>query len=62
VGESPSKYSSLEGLCWRRLHDEELHYFYSSKNFIRFIKSRRMRWEEHIARMGEIRNAYDIIF
>jgi hypothetical protein len=43
---------------WRKLHNEELHNFYSSPNIIRMIKSRRMRWAEHIGQMGEMRNAY----
>jgi hypothetical protein len=37
---------------WRKLHNEELHNLYSSPN-IRQIKSRRMRWAGHVARMGE---------
>jgi hypothetical protein len=37
--------------AWRRLHNEELHNFYASPNIIRVIKSRRMRWAEHVARM-----------
>jgi hypothetical protein len=37
---------------WRKLHNEELHNFYSSPNIIRMIKSRRMRWTGHVARMG----------
>jgi hypothetical protein len=37
---------------WRILHNEELHNFYSSPNMIRMIKSRRMRWAGHVARMG----------
>jgi hypothetical protein len=37
---------------WRKLHKEELHNFYSSRNTIRMIKSRRMRWTGHVARMG----------
>jgi hypothetical protein len=37
---------------WRRLHNEELHCFYSSPSIIRTIKSRRMIWAEHVARMG----------
>jgi hypothetical protein len=46
---------------WRKLHDEELHNLYSSPNIIKMIKSRRMRWEEHVARIGETRNAYRIL-
>jgi len=37
---------------WRRLHNEELN-LYSSPNIVRVIKSRRMRWAGHVARMGE---------
>jgi hypothetical protein len=43
---------------WRKLHNEELHILYSSPNIIRQIKSRRMRWAGHVARMGEERNVY----
>jgi hypothetical protein len=43
---------------WRRLHNEELNDLYSSPNIIRVIKSRRMRWAEHVACMGEKRGAY----
>jgi hypothetical protein len=39
---------------WRKLHNEELHILYSSPNIIRQIKSRRMRWAGHVARMGEV--------
>jgi hypothetical protein len=42
---------------WRKLHNEELHNLYSSPNIIRMIKSWRMRWAGHVARMGEKRNA-----
>jgi hypothetical protein len=45
---------------WRKLHNEELHGLYSSPSIIRMIKSRRMRWTGHVARMGEKRNAYGI--
>jgi hypothetical protein len=43
---------------YRKLHNEELRELYSSPNIIRIIKSRRMRLTEHVARMGEKRNAY----
>jgi hypothetical protein len=38
---------------WRKLHNEELHNLYSFPSIIRMIKSRRMRWAGHVARMGE---------
>jgi hypothetical protein len=38
---------------WRKLHNDELHNLYSSINIVRVIKSRRMRWAEHVARMGK---------
>ena len=38
---------------WRRLHNEELSDLYSSPNIVRLIKSRRMRWAGHVARIGE---------
>jgi hypothetical protein len=43
---------------WRRLHDKELYTLYSSPNIIRVIKSRRLRWAGHVARMGERTGAY----
>jgi hypothetical protein len=46
---------------WRRLHNEELNDLYLSPNIIRIIKSRRMRWAGHVARMGEKRGAYRIL-
>jgi hypothetical protein len=46
---------------WRRLHNEELHNLHVSPNNIRVIKSRRMKWTVHVARMGEIRNKYKIL-
>jgi hypothetical protein len=46
---------------WRRLHNEELNDLYSSPNIIRVIKSRRMRWAGHVARMGEEIDAYRIL-
>jgi hypothetical protein len=42
---------------WRSLHNEELHSPYVSTNVIRVIKSRRIIWMRHVARMEEIRNA-----
>jgi hypothetical protein len=42
---------------WRKLHNEELRNLYSSPSIIIVIKSRRMRWAGHVARMGEKRNA-----
>ena len=46
---------------WRKLHNTELHALYSSPNIIRDIKSRRLRWAGHVARMGETRNAYRVL-
>ena len=46
---------------WRRLHNEELNYLYSSPNIVRVIKSRRMRWAGHVARMGEEMGAYRVL-
>jgi hypothetical protein len=45
---------------WRKLHKEELNYLHSSPNIIRMIKSRRMRWDGHVARMGERRSVYRV--
>ena len=41
---------------WRSLHNEELNDFYSSPNIVRVIKSRRIGWAGHVARMGEERS------
>jgi hypothetical protein len=46
---------------WRELHNEELHNLYSSPSINRIIKSRRMRWVGHVARMGEKRNVYRLL-
>jgi hypothetical protein len=46
---------------WRKLHNEELRDLYSSPSIITIIKSRRMRWAGHVARMGEKRNAYRLL-
>jgi hypothetical protein len=44
--------------CWGKLHNEKLHNLYSSPSIIRMIKSRRMRWSGHVARMAKKKNAY----
>jgi hypothetical protein len=44
-----------------KLHNEELHDLYSSPSIIRIIKSQRMRWAGHVARMGEKRNSYRLL-
>jgi hypothetical protein len=46
---------------WRRMHNEELNYLYSLPNIVRVIKSRRIRWAEHVAHMGEERGAYRVL-
>jgi len=46
---------------WWRLHNEELNDLYSSPNIVRVIKSRRMRWAGHLARMGEERRVYRVL-
>jgi hypothetical protein len=46
---------------WRKLHNEELRDFHSSPSKIRIIKSKRMRWAGHVARMGEKRNDYRLL-
>jgi hypothetical protein len=46
---------------WRKLHRGELHNLYSSTDIIRQIKSRRMGWAGHVARMGGGRNVYRVL-
>jgi hypothetical protein len=46
---------------WRKLHNEELHNLHSTPSIIRIIKSRRMRWAGHVARMGEKRHVYRLL-
>ncbi|KAJ4442236.1 hypothetical protein ANN_12102 [Periplaneta americana] len=46
---------------WTKLNNTELHALYSSPDIIRNIKSRRLRWAGHVARMGESRNAYRVL-
>jgi hypothetical protein len=43
------------------LHNDELHRLYSSPNIVREIKSRRMRWAGHVARIGEGRGVYRVL-
>jgi len=46
---------------WRKLHNEELNNVYPSPNIVRVIKSKRMRWAGHVARMGEGRGVYRVL-
>jgi len=46
---------------WRKLRNEELNDLYSSPNIVRVIKSRRVRWAGHVARMGKERGAYRVL-
>ena len=46
---------------WRKLHNEKLRDLYSLPNIVRVVKSRRMRWMGHVARMGEGRGAHRIL-
>jgi len=46
---------------WRKLHNEELNDLYSLPNIVRVVKSRRMRWALHVARMGEDRGVHRVL-
>jgi hypothetical protein len=46
---------------WRKLHNDELNDLYSSPNIVRVVKSRRMRWAGHVARMGEKRGMHRVL-
>ena len=46
---------------WRKLHNEELSDLYSLPNIMRVVKSRRMRWAGHVARMGEGRGVHRVL-
>ena len=45
---------------WRKLHNEDLNDLYSSPNIVQVIKSRRMRWAGHVARIGERKGVYRV--
>ena len=47
---------------WRKLHNEELSNLYSLPNIVRVVKSRRLRWEGHVARRGERRGVFSFVF
>jgi hypothetical protein len=51
----------IKNISWGRLHNEELHNLYASTIIIRVFKSRRMRYVGRVARMGEMRDAYNIL-
>jgi len=51
----------MEVILPHPVHNEELHDLYSSPNTVRVIKSRRMRWVGHEARMGEKRGVYRVL-
>jgi hypothetical protein len=46
---------------WRKLHNEKFNDLYCSPSIVRVIKSRRMRWAGHVARMGEVRGLYRVL-
>jgi hypothetical protein len=46
---------------WKKLHNKELCNLHTLPSIIRMIKSKTMRWAGHVARMGEMRNAYSIL-
>jgi hypothetical protein len=46
---------------WRKLHNEELQSLYSSPNIVRVIKSRKLRWARHVARMGEGKGFFRVL-
>ena len=46
---------------WRKIHKEELNDLYSSPNIVRVIKSRRLRWAGHVARMAEGRGVHKVL-
>ena len=46
---------------WRKFHNEALKVLYSLRNIVRMVKSRRMRWAGHVARMGEGRGVHRVL-
>jgi len=46
---------------WRKLHNEELNDLYCSPSIVRVIKSRRLRWAGHVARVGERKGVYRVL-
>ena len=46
---------------WRKLHNEELNDLYSLPSIVRVVKSRRMRWAGHVARMGEDKGVHRVL-
>jgi hypothetical protein len=54
------KRDEVTGEC-RKLRNKELHNLYSSPDIIRQVKSRRMRWAGHVARMGDERKVYKVL-
>ena len=51
----------VENMKYRRLHNEELHSLYRSPNIVQVHKSRRLRWEDHVARIEGSRSAFKIL-
>ena len=56
----PPRWDEVTGE-WKKLHNEELNDVYSSPNIVRVIKSRKMRWEGHVARMGKRSGVYRVL-
>jgi hypothetical protein len=50
-----------EDRAWKKFHNIELHSLYSSPNIVKVIKSRRMGWAGHVARMEEERAVYGVL-
>ena len=51
----------VENREWRRLYIKELHSLYRSPNTVRLIKSRRLRWADHLAKIEKSRSAFKIL-